>query len=260
MEIVTKTIEKVLEQTVSTMVLRDDIALLNVVKKINGEVSYTDSYCIPIHPDNITDAIYSELEPKKDEKYTNLVIMKKEFVEEYAKTGFPLNDFYDLYKKYSLPCSAVFYYLSAGTITLEDLVFVEFLRDCAEYYPFVYGETKSGFFPHFVKYDNVACYMVKSSEYDFPTLIDFLNGEAKNENIKFMETKGSSFVRKEKDKNNKYEFVYPIPSYNLDEDPIGTRYVNFVVYVDTIEKMKRTSYGQLEFYKNKMQVYQTSRL
>ena len=225
------------------IVLRNDVALLNAVKRIGDNV--LDSKTIFIHPDKINelqniDNINFEQAPE----YRRLALMKKDFLQAYQKTGFPMPEYSNL-STYYIPKEVAFNELKSGAMNPEDILYITRNSYNETYFMFVYGDMsdasdESGWIPHFVKYNGLV-YNVTNKNYDLESLAEYLFEKEKEGEV-LIDRKGMFSD----------SIIKVIPYYNRSEDE--DMFINFLVKIDDRKDVPRFL-SSVKFFEKKIEKF-----
>lgn len=205
---------------VESINITKDIAIVHIQDIYEDKV--IDDKLFYCNPKNIQDTI-NQSTISFDCDYTHLVFMKKEFLDVYSTHSEP-QDLAFFRDTYGVDIKAVWDMVHNGSFDIEEYVQVEMSYYDNTIYPFVYGSTMQGWFPHMVPY-SWGCYMLTDAEYNLPDVLEFLLEE---------ESKGTIALRR-----GSYGVwgsgscvIRSIPVYNRCSDD-ETEYINFLCRVDT---------------------------
>ena len=240
MDITRTTTQWTTTQTAEYINLTDKIILVKMTIKSNDEIIKTDYF--PAHINDIDNFSNVDYNPRQvSNKFMWFAVMLKEFIDAYAKYNPQTYEFYVFCDKYEMSRKDVYEGLVSGEITLDDIVLTETNEYDNTIYPFVYGKTKEGWFPHMVAY-NWGYYMLTNEDYDLEGVKNFLIPLEKNGEVIICR----DYIADE-------EIIQDIPSYNITGK--ADKYINFFVftrkkyecdfgtvgigeYVDDIEKFR----------------------
>lgn len=154
-----------------------------------------------------------------DNNFQNLYWLRKDFLEYYEECLYS-SQLSNIQDQFGVGTNSDFFNsLKNDTINIKDYIPVEICWSDSNIYPFKYGETKYGWFPHKRPY-SLACYHVTNDEYDLPKLAEFLQKEEELGNV--------GIYRKDGD------ILHSIPYYNRDGK--ATHYLNFYPLVESAEE------------------------
>lgn len=197
-------------------VITEDIAIVHITETVNNEI--IRNKVIFHHPSKLDEL--SEFKIKEDFAHKNTRFMHKEFLQYYKTTNRP-NDIKHITKTYGIDNDTLWEGIKNNTINLDDYIPTETSFYDYTIYPFKYGETKYGWFPHMKAYSS-RCYMVTNAEYNLKRLSEFLQHEESMNNVAIRR----GFYD---------EIIQSVPYYNINNTD-GNEYINFLCRVDTKEE------------------------
>lgn len=211
-----------LHKDVEAFELTPDICLAHLVITEN-ETIICDTY-IFCKSDKV-DKLLDNINYKEDIFFRNLKFLHKDFIEDYkySATPYKLEYFID---KYGINRELLWRALTSEDFDIHNYRAVEICYDNNTIYPFIYGETKYGWYPHMVAY-SMACYMLTDLEYDLPSVKEFLL-EQESKNLIHIKKKDSIYCSYEED------VIQNVPYYNIDT--AGNKYINFYCLVSSAEE------------------------
>ena len=197
-------------------VITDDIAIVHITETVNNEIIRNKS--ILYHPSKLDEL--SAFKIKEDIAYMHTQFMHRDFLQYYKTTNQP-NNIKHITETYGIDNNTLFEGIKNNTIDLDDYILTETSFYDYGIYPFKYGETKYGWFPHMRAY-SPKCYMVTNAEYDLKRLSEFLQHEESMNNVAIRRGFYS-------------EIIQSVPWYNVNNTD-GDEYINFLCRVDTKEE------------------------
>ena len=207
-------VERILEYAPVT----EDISIVHISEHRANNRDNTICY---VKSDDISNVLYS-FNGYADKNFDNILFMHKSFIDAYDKSSEPYN-LDKFIRNYGITIEQ-HWDLVSNDEDVSNYIPVELNWEDSTIYPFVYGKSCDGWFPHMVVYCSPSCYMVTDKDYDLSALATFL---------KEAEDSGEVCILRGHDD----EIIHNIPTYNRDIDD-GNKYINFLCKMHTHEEYK----------------------